>query len=299
VLRDYLELIRLPAVFTAPADVVMGFFFVTQVADFDATAALTLGLLVTASCLLYSAGMVINDLCDYREDCRDRPERPLPSGRVSRRAADRLGVRLLVAGVLTAVIVSVIVDSAAWEMAVCLCCVIVGYDLILKRTLAGPLTLGICRALNVLLGMSAVGENWEFCHFYIAGMIGLFVVGVSVLARGEAGRSRRAVVLLGIILMMAAVGLLAWLPNWRPLLVQSTHWYLFVVLMAILVAWRCHPAMVNPAPAVVQRTVGQSIRALVVLDAAITLAVAGAVPGVAVLLLLVPSVLLSRWFYST
>ena len=99
--------------------------------------------------------------------------------------------------------------------------------------------------------------------------------------------------------MIAAVGLLAWLPDWRSILIPTAHWHGFVVLMAVLVAWRCSRALVDPSPAVVQQTVGHSLRALVVLDAAIVAAVAGLVPGVAVLLLLIPNLVLSRWFYST
>src|SRR3990172_6167608 len=111
-LRDWLELIRVPNVFTAMADVAMGFFFVMPAAaEFDGSDALTLGLLIAASSLLYSAGMALNDVCDYEEDCRERPERPLPSGRITRRAAAWLGVGLLIAGLLFAAIASVMVVS--------------------------------------------------------------------------------------------------------------------------------------------------------------------------------------------
>jgi len=299
-LRDWFKLIRVPAVFTAMADVVMGFFFVTPVADFGGSAAVTLVLLVAASSLLYSAGMVLNDVCDYEEDCRDRPERPLPSGRISRRAAAWFGTGLLVGGVLTAAMVSMIIASSApWEMAFYLCSAIVLYNLILKRTWAGPVALGICRAINVLLGMSVLSQHWEFYHFYVAGAVELFVIGVSVMARSETRRGARGMVLLGIVLMMAAVGSLAWLPDWRSILVRASAWRSIVALLAVLVGWRCWRAVVDPSPAAVQQAVGQSLRSLVVLDAVITAAVAGLVPGVAVLALLVPNVVLSRWFYST
>ena len=78
-LRDWLRLIRVPNVFTAMADVAMGYFFVAGAGCFGWREGMLLGLLVVASSLLYSAGMVLNDVFDYDEDCRDRPMRPLPS----------------------------------------------------------------------------------------------------------------------------------------------------------------------------------------------------------------------------
>ena len=44
--------------------------------------------------------MVLNDVFDLEIDRRERPERPLPSGRVSLRAARLLGWTLLVLGML-------------------------------------------------------------------------------------------------------------------------------------------------------------------------------------------------------
>ncbi|MBN1589244.1 MAG: UbiA family prenyltransferase, partial [Pirellulales bacterium] len=282
------------------ADVMMGFFFVAPMAAFDGRAALTLSLLVAASSLLYSAGMVLNDVFDYEEDCRERPERPLPSGRVSPPAARRFGWSLLIAGTAVAVVASAAIAGVGpAAVGVALAGWIVVYNKIFKHTMLGPIVLGICRMFNVVLGMAAAVDRLPDDSILVVEAIGLFIVGVSVLARGEAQQGRRAVIFLGVVLMMVAVGSLWWLPIWRPLVVQPSHWRLFVVLMATLVAWRCYPALMDPEPAVVQRTVGQSIRSLVVLDAAITVAVAGLAPGVAILLLLAPNILLGRWFYST
>ena len=78
-LRDYLELMRLPNVFTSMADVAMGFLFVRELAT--AIDAWLLAVLLGASSLLYLAGVVLNDVFDLELDSRERPDRPLPSGR--------------------------------------------------------------------------------------------------------------------------------------------------------------------------------------------------------------------------
>ena len=40
---------------------------------------------------IYAAGIALNDVFDYAIDLEERPGRPLPSGRVSRRFAAWLG----------------------------------------------------------------------------------------------------------------------------------------------------------------------------------------------------------------
>jgi len=65
--------------------------------------------LLLASVSLYSAGMVWNDYFDFKQDLRERPFRPLPSGRVTKRTAAFLGLSLLAAGVIFAALA----DSAA------------------------------------------------------------------------------------------------------------------------------------------------------------------------------------------
>ena len=157
----YLQLFRAPNVFTAVADVTMGCLFVRQALQpWEAWLAL-----VCASALLYSAGMVLNDVYDADIDARERPGRPLPSGRISARWARRLGFRLLAGGVLLGICGGYLggggIASAgrsglvAGVLAACVWL----YDARLKSTLAGPLVLGACRALNVLVGMSLGGTS--------------------------------------------------------------------------------------------------------------------------------------------
>src|SRR5688572_1337303 len=89
------QLLRLPNVFTAVADVMMGYLVTHGQFRHDGV----LPLLVASSCGLYLAGMVLNDVFDRERDARERPERPIPSGRVSVSSAALLGALLLAAGV--------------------------------------------------------------------------------------------------------------------------------------------------------------------------------------------------------
>ena len=93
---DYLRLLRISNVFTAIADVGMGFLFVHHTLQ----PAAVFGCLAAASALLYSAGMVLNDVWDVQQDRRERPDRPIPSGRIPLAEARRIGFGLLISGII-------------------------------------------------------------------------------------------------------------------------------------------------------------------------------------------------------
>ncbi|MGI5523223.1 SCO3242 family prenyltransferase [Micromonospora sp. CA-259024] len=143
-LADLAELVRAPAALSVPGDVIAG-----------AAAAGTLSprtpALAGASVLLYWAGMAANDWADRRLDAEERPERPIPSGRVTPAAAVGLAAGLTAAGVGLAAAVG---GRRAAVLAVPLAATIWGYDLLAKNTAAGPAVMAACRGLDVLLGAS-------------------------------------------------------------------------------------------------------------------------------------------------
>ena len=96
-LLAYVQLMRLPNVFTALADVVMGYLFTHNPDEGAGTLVGAIPLLV-ATALMYSAGMVLNDVFDVEVDRVERPERPLPSGRVPVRRCAGSASRCLSAG---------------------------------------------------------------------------------------------------------------------------------------------------------------------------------------------------------
>ncbi|MFG3559003.1 SCO3242 family prenyltransferase [Micromonospora sp. NPDC047557] len=149
-LADLAELVRAPAALSVPGDVVAG-----------AAAAGALSprtpALAGASVLLYWAGMAANDWADRELDAIERPERPIPSGRVTPTAALGLAAGLTAAGVGLAAAVG---GRRAAALAVPLAASIWGYDLLAKNTAAGPAVMAACRGLDVLLGASG-GRLWR------------------------------------------------------------------------------------------------------------------------------------------
>ncbi|MGB2571716.1 SCO3242 family prenyltransferase [Micromonospora citrea] len=143
-MTDLAELVRAPAALSVPGDVVAG-----------AAAAGALGrrtpALAAASVLLYWAGMAANDWADRRLDAVERPERPIPSGRVAPATALGLAAGLTGAGVGLAAAAG---GRRAAAVAVPLAATIWGYDLAAKNSAAAPAVMAACRGLDVLLGAS-------------------------------------------------------------------------------------------------------------------------------------------------
>src|SRR5207247_7043471 len=90
----------------------------------------------------------LNDYADRELDAVERPERPIPSGRVSPAFALCLASGLTAAGLGLAGFAG----RQALRVAVPLAATVWAYDLVLKPTPAGPVAMAAARTLDVLLG---------------------------------------------------------------------------------------------------------------------------------------------------
>jgi 4-hydroxybenzoate polyprenyltransferase len=246
--------------------------------------------------------MALNDVFDFAIDQVERPERPLPSRRIGLRTARSLGWAMLVGGaVLAAVAAAVAGQIRTAAVAVLLAGCIVLYDAWLKRTLLGPLGMGACRMLNVLLGMSVAAGPWQTPHWLVAAAIGIYTVGITWFARTEARRSRRLHLAAGAAVMLLGVGLLTGLVDVMDVVPQldPDRWFLLMAVLALLVGWRALRAIIDPRPATVKNAVRQSILSLVILDASACFAARGTASAITVVLLLLPATLIGQWLETT
>lgn len=152
-MKAYLQLVRAPNLFTSATNVVAGFVLISGI---DGTLQNPrwdhLVALMFISVALYASGAVFNDCLDLEHDRLFRPERPIPSGAVPLRRAYMLALILTLAALGTAMILSTatvlytgLLITAIWL-----------YNGVLKRfLLPGALSMGLCRFLNMQLGMSA------------------------------------------------------------------------------------------------------------------------------------------------
>ena len=293
---DLARLLRLPNVFTALSDIALGVlvtvhFFPDAAGEWPRLLALFL-----ASGCLYCSGMVFNDFFDLAEDRRDRPFRPLASGRVSTTAALLIGIGLMSLGCAA----GYFAGTHALILAGSLCGLVLSYDGWLKRTPFSPVAMGSCRFANVLLGLSLLpieAFSWE-ARLHLAAAVGVYIVGVTLFARTEERTSRRGQLLFGAAIILA--GLVAGLM--MPLHLEpggSTNAYpLLMVAFGFIVGLPVERAVRNPSPGHVQAAVKRLILGLVLLDAVLAVGLVGW-HGLLIVLLLPPGLWLGKWVYST
>ena len=299
----YLRLVRLPTVFTALADIFLGFLLThrTLISDDGPNPLPMFLLLCAASAGLYLSGMVFNDYFDRLIDAQERPNRPIPSGAISPVSAFRLGAGLMLIGVGSAACVGI----PSLLVAGLLCVLIVGYDGSLKKTPLGPVVMGSCRVGNVLLGASAVpsvGEVFQQPQLPIALGLGAYIVGVTLFARQEATVSRRGALLLAASVINIGVVALAMYINKSEMVIAEHRFPALGILAMILFTLdrRLAVAITQPSPSAVQLAIKVLLLSLVMLDATLIYAFNGQVElAMATVALLIPAIGFSRMIAMT
>ena len=181
--RDLAELVRAPAALSVPGDTLAG------AASAGWPAGRRTALLPLASVSLYWAGMALNDWADRDLDSVERPERPIPSGRVSPRTALALASGLTVTGVGLAAVAG---GPVAAAVATTLAGAVWAYDLSAKSGPGSTAVMASTRGLDVLLGASAGGLPALGRALAPAALLAAHTAGVTALSRGEVhGTTRR------------------------------------------------------------------------------------------------------------
>jgi 4-hydroxybenzoate polyprenyltransferase len=301
----YARLLRLPNVFTAFADIGVGICATLALASpaIDASFVLRAALLVASSGCLYLAGMVWNDYFDLEEDRRDRPFRPLASGKISLRTARLIGFGLLIAGVTCASVSGWRDDRWYPQGAIIgglLVAAILAYDARIKRTSAGPFGMALCRFLNVLLALSLADSTaipWA-TRLHLAVTVGVYIIGVTWFARTEEKRSSPEVLRAAAFVMLGALLLALAVPVRVPTGTASPLFPYLLVVLGFIIGVQVVRAIRQPSPANVQAGVKRCILGLIGLDALLATVFVGT-PGLLLLLLLPPALWLGKWVYST
>ncbi|MGC9376602.1 SCO3242 family prenyltransferase [Streptomyces sp. MH13] len=275
------ELLRLPALFTVPGDVLAG----------AATTGVRAGprtlLAIGSSLCLYEAGMALNDWADRAEDAAERPHRPIPSGRVHPAAALAAACGLTATGLVLAARAG----RPAAAVAVPLAATVWAYDLALKHTPAGPAAMAAARGLDLLLGAAATGGDVRVA-VPSAALLGTHTLAVTAVSREET----RGGSSLAPLAALATTGLLARLMAHRPTRLPADRreaaspglpgptdrrgdvsglsaGRATAALAAGYAATAARPyfhAALNPSPQLTQRAVGGGISATIPLQAALT-----------------------------
>jgi 4-hydroxybenzoate polyprenyltransferase len=290
----YLQLMRPANIITAWADILLGYAAASPVTGgINNLDIITLTTLILATTGLYGGGVVFNDICDAALDAVERPERPIPNGRVSLTGAIALGTALLLVGIIAAAMVSNLSAILASIVAV----TALLYDKYGKhRTFLGPLNMGACRSANLLLGVSAIPEAVSD-RWYLAVIPVVYIAAITAISRGEVRGGNKttgiiAIALIGIVISsILGLGLL---PEYSLLITLP-----FLALFTALVLPPFIKAALTPSPELIQTAVKAGVLSLIVLDATIAAGFANWIYGLLLLALLPVSRFLARLFAVT
>jgi 4-hydroxybenzoate polyprenyltransferase len=172
----WLRLARISNTPTVVSNAVAGAMLASTAAE-----AGTVAVVAVAMALFYTAGMIFNDVCDEEIDRRERPERPLPSGDVSRRAAIGAVVGLFAIGEVLLALEGVEPFLAGLGLVA----LIVLYDAWHKANVISPVLMGGCRALVYVVAALAVASAVGAEVWAAAGVLLLYVVGLTQVAKAE------------------------------------------------------------------------------------------------------------------
>src|SRR5258708_24088543 len=251
----------------------------TVVSDSLAGAALAGGLhfrfqLVTvalAMVLFYTAGMYLNDLLDYAIDARERPERQLPSGKISRFEALFVTILLFALGSLFLFYAG----PLPFVSGLVLILAIIGYDAWHKTNPLSPLLMAFCRFLVYLTAFLSVSQTMATIRsMLIPGcLLFLYTVGLTYIAKTE---NKVSALNIGIVATI-------FLPTLYFLFHSSQLAFLLVLCFTAWAIYSVSFAYRSPKRQI-GRAVRQLIAAMALLDA-LVLARTGSLPGVILALL--------------
>ena len=308
--RAILELCRISNLPTVWTNVIAAWIFVT---NGDAWHAELLWLLLGGS-LVYCAGMILNDTCDAAWDREKRPERPIPSGRISLKTAWVLGIVTLAGGAAV-----MVVGGKAWALATTtLVAAIVMYDVYHKPWAGSVLIMGLCRTLLfATAGWAAMGiapplhsrlpDLTRELTFFIGLIEGTYVVALTLIARaeGKGEVTNRRTLLIPMLMLPALLGALFAVSTiiyaveahkgWTAL------WYTAgaFVSLASFIAWTVHALrQMRKGGTAIGQAVGLLLAGIPLVDAIV---ISPAMPGTALGFCCLPPLLRywQRWVAAT
>ncbi len=316
--RAWAQLVRIPNTLTSCADVLAGFTLVVGAWWHISGIATSLIVVSAASICQYWAGMVLNDVNDVDIDRAQRRNGPLVLGQITVGNARIVGWVLLFGGVGLAGVSAFLLpslDSSAprWVvliLAALLASTIVAYDSALKAKPIGPLLMGLCRGLNLSVGISLgvclswpAELDWLSLFFATVGHVA-FVTGITLAARREGILHQSPVRLLASwsvsLFGVVMIALCSWWTIDRTLRLDPLSMYpLLVGLLALPWLRRAMVSIHAPGIGTLVPAIKQAILTIIFLDAAIALQFGGNIPGMIVCGLAIPTLALSRIFRVT
>ena len=255
--KAWIELIRPSNVITAFSDVMAGIALACLFTGHSMIPGSSLCLLGLSSMLLYTGGIVFNDVFDAKLDKKERPERPIPSGRITKTAASTLGLLAF----LLAFALSFKLSSAALYCSLGIAALCLLYNSIAKHHfLFGPIVMGSCRGANLLLGMSVLPEALSESLICLVPLV--YIASVTNISRGEVYGNNRAALLVSMVLYILVISV----PVYFSLHYDNYLALLLIIAFGTMIITPLVGAYLIPIPAKIRKAVKSGVLALILLN---------------------------------
>lgn len=253
-----MQLVRPANVVTSIADGLAGISLGCLFLNLALPGGFTLAYIVMANVFLYAGGIVFNDVFDAKVDKIERPQRPIPSGKVNGKLAAIFGSICFALGVLFAFGVN---QTVGWlAILIVLMCFL--YNGKAKHhVFAGPIVMGSCRALNLLLGITFVPAALDY--WYIAFVPLVYIAAITNISRGEVYGDNKTAMRVSLLLYTLVIIALLYV------YIQGEHYIaiIFIGAFAFMILKPLLHALKTVQPADIQKSVKYGVLALILLNA--------------------------------
>ncbi|WP_316842933.1 UbiA-like protein EboC [Pedobacter gandavensis] len=288
----YITIMRPANLVTSVADVLAGVaisgYFLTT--NFDFEHLLPILLLCISTLGLYSGGVIFNDVFDAEKDKKERPGRPIPSAAISRKDAAVFGGICFTIGVVAAAFVNL--TSLAFALMILIAALT--YDKWSKHlTVLGPINMGICRGLNLLLGVSVFSRSPELWWLVIAIIPIVYIASLTIINRRKEEDKNKNSLYLAAFLYAFVIACILIIANSKGFFLMTI---LFVIPFYLMIFTPLFKALDNPTGENIDKSVKAGVIALILLNAAWASAFGIWYIALIILLLLPLSLWLSKTF---
>lgn len=286
-IKPYLQLTRPANLVTAVADILAGL----AIAQFTFSDYSPLPLVIS-TIGLYGGGVVLNDVFDAKLDAIERPERPIPSGKVSLTAASALGISLHVIGVASAGYFSPLSGRIAFIIAL----LTILYNRFAKHhSFFGPVVMGMCRGGNLLLGMSVFPESFQ--RWGLIALVPIIYIGaITMISQDEVHGGKKKTLYVAAVLYLIVLLVQMYIASGKGNLLWASP---FILLHAWLIGRPLWNAIQNPIGPLIGKAVKAGVIALIVMNASWCIVFGFWPVALAVLALLPLSLYLAKAFAVT
>ncbi|WP_216641575.1 UbiA-like protein EboC [Pedobacter ginsengisoli] len=292
-LLGYIRLMRPANVVTSVADVLAG---IAIAGAFSISSWNSLQLPVILLCIstigLYSGGIIFNDVFDADLDKVERPERPIPSGLISKKAATIFGAVFFFIGIAAANLFGTTTSVIA--VSIMIACLT--YNKWAKHhSILGPLNMGFCRGLNLLLGVSIISSQVQQWWFLALVPI-IYIASITMISRGEVHGGSKKMLYFAALLYAVVIASILFFATTRGGLPITLA---FIIPFALMIFIPLLKAIKNPIGPNIGKAVKSGVIALILMNAAWASVFADWKVALSIVILLPLSILLSKAFAVT